>query len=174
MDSAVSGVIMIMLLLITAFTVAHGLINVQEAALETWSDWESRMTERRRTDLRPVESQTLDSGARVEITLLNEGDVKLSDFDRWDVIVEYDTSEADHRIEYVSFQGFSDDWWWTVKGLYIDASESTGEVFEPNVFNPGEEIVLQVWLTPTVGLTTTNQAMIVTPNGISASSIFTR
>ena len=174
MESAVSGVIVIILLLLTVFTVSQSFIFVQESALGSWRDWESRMTDRRRTDLRSVESETLDSGARVEITLLNEGDVKLSDFDRWDMIVEYDTSSAEHLIEYASHEGFGDDWWWTVEGVYLDASESTAEVFEPNVFNPGEEIVLQVWLTPTVGLTTTNQAVIVTPNGIRASSTFTR
>jgi hypothetical protein len=61
-----------------------------------------------------------------------------------------------------------------VEGLYLDASEGTEEVFDPDILNPGEEVVIQIWVSPPVGSPTTNLATVATPNGISASTAFTR
>jgi hypothetical protein len=46
-------------------------------------------------------------------------------------------------------------------------------VIEPGIFDPGEEIVITVKVSPSVGAGTTNLAVIATPNGITASTVFT-
>ena len=174
MDSAITGLIILALLLLTVFTVAQGYLSLQDRALGAWREMEMRMAERVHTDLAPVSAETKASGSIVELTLANEGDVKLADFDRWDVIVEYDASSGDHIIDWIPYEELTENRWWTVKGIYLDASAGITETFEPNILNPGEEVIIQLWLSPTVGLTTTNLATVATPNGISASQVFTR
>lgn len=62
---------------------------------------------------------------------------------------------------------------WTVEGIYLDAGGSVVEVFEPGIFNPDEEMVIQVKIDPAVGGGTTNMVTLSTPNGVSASAAFT-
>ncbi|NDJ86933.1 MAG: hypothetical protein GYB66_13710 [Chloroflexi bacterium] len=63
---------------------------------------------------------------------------------------------------------------WTVNGFYIDAGDDVNEAYEPEVLNPGEEIVVKLKLSPAIGPGTTIQATLVTPNGVSASAMETR
>lgn len=129
------------------------------------------MGERARTDLSPVGAETKNLGATVEVILSNEGDTKLADFDQWDVILEYKDGGGSCHTEWYPFGlGINE---WTKTGIYLDASTATGEVFDKGILNPGEEIVIQVSVSPWVGSPTTNLATVVTPNGISASTVFT-
>ena len=63
---------------------------------------------------------------------------------------------------------------WTVKGIYTDAAASQPEVFEPGIFNPGEELVVQLQLLPTIGMTTTNMIIIGTANGVTVPTLVNR
>jgi len=172
METALTGLIVIAILVLAILTIAHSYLSAQDALLESWQEMEARLGEQTRTDLSPIGAETKGGGAIVEVTLQNAGNTKLADFDRWDVIVEYDDAISDHIIEWLPYEELGGSRW-TVKGIYLDASEGTAEAFEPGILNPGEEIVVQMWLTPTVGMTTTNLATIVTPNGVTASTVFT-
>jgi len=106
------------------------------------------------------------------VVVTNDGNTRLADYDRWDVIVSYTSSGSDAIVERASYGGASDVSWW-VEGLYTDAETGSPEALEPTLFNPGEEMVIQVWLSPTVGLTTSNSVSVVTPNGIASTRVFT-
>ena len=103
----------------------------------------------------------------MEVTLKNEGNTKLADFDRWDVILQCESGD----VQWYPY-GAGDNTW-GVGGIYLDYSEGTGEVFDLNILNPGEEMVIWVSISPAVGSPTINTATIATPNGISASTVFT-
>lgn len=74
------------------------------------------------------------------------------------------------RLEYT--EGSLGDNQWTVEGIYMDASTSDPEVFEKGIFNPDEEMVIQMQVDPIVRAASDNLVMVSTPNGISASDIF--
>jgi archaellum component FlaF (FlaF/FlaG flagellin family) len=174
MDTAISGLIVISLLILTVFTVSYGYLNMQNGALATWSKLEQRAYSRARTDLQAVSASTNGSGDRVELALRNTGETRLADFDRWDVIVEYDATTADYVVDWLARDDLASPRWWSVQGIYQDYAQGQGEVFEANILNATEEIVIHLWLSPSVGITTTNRATIVTEKGIVATAIFTR
>jgi len=116
---------------------------------------------------------TTDGGNRVDITLRNSGNVKLADFSQWDVILQYTDFGATPRLGWFTYSsGAGAPGQWT-KDIYQIATSSP-EVFDPGILNPGEEMVIKVQVNYTVGSGTTNRAAIATPNGITASAVFTR
>ena len=130
------------------------------------------MGERTRTELSSVEASTKATGDTVEVILGNVGSTKLADFDQWDVILQYTDTGSVYRTRWYAY-GAGDNTW-TVSGIYLDASASTAEVIDPDILNPGEEIVIWVSVDPSVKLSTTNYATVATPNGITATTVFTR
>jgi len=167
METAITGLIVITVLLLAMLTLSHSFLSSQDAILESWRGMEERLGERARTDVSPLEAKTLPGGGTVEVTLKNEGDTKLADFDRWDVILQYQSGD----VQWYPKGSGANTWW--VEGIYLDYSEGTSEVFDLNILNPEEEIVIQITVSPSVGSPTTNLATIATPNGISASTFFT-
>ncbi len=171
MDTALTGLIVIMVFLLVVLLLFHGFLSAQEAVVESWQDMEKRMEERIRTDLSPLGTETSLGGTYVDVTLGNEGDVKLADFAQWDVIVQYSGSDGGDHVKWLPYNQLTDGW--TVEGIYVDASTSTDEVLDLDILNPGEEMVIQLWLSPTVKSPSINCATIATPNGITASTVFT-
>jgi hypothetical protein len=167
METAITGLIVITVLLLAILTLSHSFLSSQDAILGSWQEMEERMGERARTDISPLGATTNPVGDVVEVTLKNEGDTKLADFDRWDVILQYGSGS----VQWYPYGAGRNKWG---ESIYLDASEGTEEIFDPDILNPGEEIVIQVWLplTDTVPVGT-HLATIATPNGISASTVFT-
>ena len=162
MDTALSGLIIIMILLLAVITLSYSFLSTQEAVVDSWQEMEERMEERVRTDLLPIGAVPSSGGAYVYVTLRNEGSTKLTDFDQWDVIVQYD-STGDGNCDVVDWFSYYGEW-----------SEDIGDIFEPGIFNPGELMTITIGVSPEVTLTTTNNRVIIaTPNGITARTVFT-
>lgn len=166
MDTVITALIVIAVLLFAVMTLSERSLSAQDTIMESWREVEERMGERARTDLSIITTETKPGGGTVEITIRNEGSTKLADFEWWDVILQY-YEAGGYRVEWYPFGE------WSVEGIYLDASETIVETFDPNILNPGEEMVIWVSVSPAVVVATTNQATVVTPNGISASSVFT-
>jgi hypothetical protein len=167
METAIPAIIIIGLLVLATLTLTEQSLSSQDAVSKSWREMQERLEERASTDLSPVEAQTINAGATVELTLRNDGDTKLTDFDRWDVILQYGSGSG--NAEWYPYGSGSNEW--DVQGIYLDASKSTPEAFDPDILNPGEEMVIWVWVSPPVG---THWATVATPNGITASTVFTR
>ena len=157
METIIPALIIITLLLLTTLTISEQSLASQEAVSESYREMQERLEERARTDLTPVGAETISAGSVVSMTLRNDGDTKLADFDRWDVILQYGGN-----AEWYPY-GSGDEYW----------TRTINEACEPGILNPGEEMTIWVWVSPPVGSPTTNLATIVTPNGISASTFFT-
>jgi hypothetical protein len=167
METTITGLIVITVLLLAILTLSYSFLSAQDAVLESWQEMEERLGERARTDISPLEATTNPLGDIVEVTFKNEGDTKLADFDRWDVILQYGNGD----VQWYPYGAGRSKW---LEDIYLDASEGTGEIFDLNILNPKEEIVIQIWLplTDTVPVGT-HLATVATPNGISASTVFT-
>ena len=171
METIITGLIIISLLLVVVFTIAEVLLSSQEAILASWREMEERLGERARTNLSPVAAQTISSGAVVQVTIRNDGDTKLADFDHWDVILQYYDGAGSYYTEWYPFGSGTNEW--DVWDIFLDAP-TVDEVYDINILNPGEEAVIWISVSPAVGVGTTNLATIATPNGITASTVFTR
>ena len=128
--------------------------------------------EQARTELSLIGTATEDSGAIAKVTLENVGSVKLDSFSRWDVMIQYYDSDGDYYIHWLPYTSSADPGanQWTVQGIYLN-SISDPELFEPDILNPGEEVVLKARLSPSVVVTQT-MMVVTTANGISATAIF--
>lgn len=175
METAIVSVICIALIVIGGMTMSQGFLTSVDntsAALEKLS---KRDEEIMRTELSSINA-TLPSANTLEMTLRNSGQIKLASFDKWDVIVQYyDNSDA----YYVKWLSYTDNITlgnnqWKKSGIYLNAADETSEVFEPGILNPGEEMVIEAKLNPSVGDNTTNLMVVSTPNGIPTSITFER
>ncbi|MBK8902290.1 MAG: hypothetical protein IPM53_13975 [Anaerolineaceae bacterium] len=175
MESLITVILVVTLILFAGLNVFQETLDAQNDLAATWQEMEDLSGERARTALTPISSTIKNNGATVEVIFKNDGSTKLADFDRWDLFLQYYTDGATYEIDwypYVSAVPGSNQW--TNAGIYVDATTAQGEVFEPGILNPGEEIVIQVQVAPSVGLTSTNMLAISTEYGIQASTIITR
>jgi hypothetical protein len=166
METVIPAAIIIGLLLLAMLTMTEQALFAQEIAAESWLEMQERQGEWNRTSLSVVEA--ISDGNFVTVTLENDGDTKLADFDQWDVILEYKGSDGTYYKGWYPYIEPPLGWWendWT-ENIHDDA-------FDPGIFNPGEEMTIRISVTPTIKTGTTNKAIIATPNGVTASTVFT-
>jgi hypothetical protein len=175
MESLITVILVVTLILFAGLNIFQETLEAQDALTTTWQEMEEISGDRARTTLTPISSTIKSNGAIVEVIFKNEGSTKLTDFDRWDIFMQYYTDSASYRSDwypYVAVYPGSNQW--TNAGIYVDASTAQPEVYEPGILNPGEEIIIQLQLMPTIGMTTTNMLTLSTEYGIQASTIITR
>jgi hypothetical protein len=183
MDSAISSLILFTVGIYTALTLSHTYLENQGLL---WGAEQSRQVQtmaRAQTALTLRNVETQGDGAWVALTVRNSGQTRLADYEKWDLIVEYYSApefwEApqpyDLNIVRLRYTDAPPTWGeWTVSGLFVDAQGLQPEAFDPGIFNPDEEMVIQARLAPSVALTTTNRITLGTPNGVVVSGHFLR
>jgi len=151
MESAIPAVIILTLLLVLSMTLAEQILVSHQVAAESWMAMEERQLDRSQTRISVVEANA-PSGTRVQVLVRNDGQTKLADFDQWDVILR-----ADNMADWYAYPS---DWM-----VEID------EGIELDILNPGETMTVTLDL-DSVG--SNNIVVLMTPNGVSASQVFTR
>jgi hypothetical protein len=168
MESVITAVIMISLLVLLIFGVAQHLLASQAVISDSSRAMEERLGERARTGLTASGSAVAPLGNAVTVTLKNTGNTKLADFQQWDVILQYTGADDSSQAKWYAYPSQ-----WTAQ-IYQSVSPAVTEVIEPGILNPGEYVSVQVTLSPAVKIGTTNVATVAAPNGIGATTIFTR
>ena len=167
MEASIAALIVLTVVLFGVLTLTYAYISAQDTILESWREMEERLGDRARTQISSVGAEFQEPWLNiVDVTLRNEGDTKQADFDQWDVIVQYDTdNDGDHDVvEWLRYHDPPSNGEW---------SQNIGEVFEPDIFNPGEVMTITL-VVSSVEISSTGVAIIATPNGISTSKDFTR
>jgi archaeal flagellar protein FlaF len=170
METAITVVILIGLLIISVVGLAQFSMSTQATIADSSRLMQERVTEISRTSIAALSATTIAPGDSIQFTLKNSGSTKLADFEHWDVILQY-SDGLNTQIKWYPYGTGTNQW--TVSGIYQSTSPSVPEVIDPGIFNPGEEMVLTVNVSPSVGLGTLNLAVIDTPNGVTASTVFT-
>ena len=173
MDSLFTTLICVALIILAVLSLSQSVLSSVDAVSMSWREMQEVTEERARTELSLVETTTESAGAIAKITLENGGSEKLDSFDRWDVMIQYYDSSGDYHIRRLPYTSDADPGanQWTVQGIYLNATTDP-ELFEPDILNPGEEVVLKARLSPSVVVTQT-MMVVATANGISATAIFT-
>lgn len=181
MESAIASIILFSVGIFAAMTISQTFLETQDSIWASEQIRQEETLERDRTDIAIIDAETQGAGSIVRVKIRNSGKVKLADFDRWDVVVQYYSDPIFfedpniYNVDWLPYTaGSLGDMQWIVSGIYVDAASLTPEVFEPGILNPDEEMVIQARLAPTVAMTTTNMITINTHNGISSSSHFIR
>ena len=177
MSNVVTALFAIAIILGGTATLTASTFSSASTVSASLEDMVERRGERARTQLTLVQADIAGSGPDVDISLRNTGQVPLANFDRWDVVIRYyqKTNNREltvRRLVYTS--GTPTDGQWTVEGIYLDASSSTPEVFDPGILNPGEEVVLRLTISPAVPNNTDNLVKIATDNGVTVEAPFSR
>ena len=172
MESAIVALICIALVVVGGMTLSQGFLSSMDTSSAGLEEMSERAGEIMRTELSPL-GAVQPSANSLEVTLENSGQTKLSDFESWDVIVQYYDGNGTYHVEWLPYAaGTPGNNQWTDEGIYLDAGTETPEAFEPGIVNPMEELVIEARMNPPVGEDTTNLIVITTPNGIPASVSF--
>lgn len=170
METAITGLIIIGLLILVVVGLTTTALTTQAQLAESSRVMQERAGERVRTNITPTSATVSASGDVVYMIVKNIGTTKLTDFDQWDVILQY-TGGGTSQVAWYPYGNGANHW---TAQIYQVAASLTAESFEPGVLNPGEELVIAVQVLPIVDTSTVNLATTATPNGITASMVFTR
>ena len=173
METVVSALIVIALLILAIVGLSQVSISTQASIAESAGLMQERTGDRARTNVTSLGAQTTvldETTDAVQVTLKNSGSIKLSDLEQWDVILQYTDGTDNPVVKWYTPGGGTNQW---SAAIYSDATSQIPEVIEPGIFNPGEEMIVTIKVSPSVGTGSTNLAVIATPNGITASTVFT-
>lgn len=169
METLIVSLICIALVVFGGMTMSQGFLTSVDTSTMGLEEIGQRDENIMRTDLSTV-SASQPAPNTLELTLENSGQTKIADFNKWDVIVQYYDDAGIYYTKWLPYtEETLDDNEWEV--VWIQLNGET-EVFEPNVLNPAEQIMIRAQLDPPVGAGTTNMVVVATPNGIPASAYF--
>lgn len=169
METAIISIVCIALVVFGGMTMAQGFITSVDASTSGLEEMSQRDEQILRTELTPRDT-TLTGNDTLELIIENTGQTKLSDYELWDIIVQFYDETGTYHVEWLPFTSSSpggDEW--TVSWIRLNGST---EIFEQNILNPGEHIMLTIKLDPAVGPGTTNLVVVSTPSGVTASTYF--
>ena len=169
METAITALIVIGVMILTIVGLTNSSLSAQAALMDASLALQEREGERIRTVLTATDTAVDPTGEFVQMTIHNAGSTLLSDFERWDAIVEYADGSTNHLL-WLPYGTDPNQW---SAAIFEDAATSLPEAFDPNLLNPGEDLVVTVRLSPVVGTGTTNRLTLVTPNGVTAAAAFT-
>ncbi len=169
METAIVSLICIALIVFGGMTMSQGFMTSVDSTSAGLEEISNRGEEIMRTEL-TTGNATVQASTQLQVNLENGGQTKLASFDKWDVIVQYYDETQSYQVVWLPYtEGTPGNNEWTVAGIYLNGQP---EAFEPNIFNPKEELQIQANLNPPVGDNTTNLVVISTPNGVPASIPF--
>lgn len=171
METAIVSIICIALVVFGGMTMSQGFITSVDASTTSLEEIGQQNETIMRTELTPV-STSQPAANTLEAILQNTGQTQIVDFNKWDIIVQYYDGTGTYHVEWLPYteEALGDNEWELV-WLRLDGVD---EIFEPNVLNPEEQIMIRLQLNPSVGAGTTNMLVVATPGGITASTYFSR
>lgn len=170
METAIVSLLCIALIVFGGMTMSKGFLTSVDASTAGLENISQRDETTMRTSLASVDTST-PSADTLEVVLENSGQVKLANYDKWDIIVQYYDDTGNYDIKWLPYtEGTLGDNEWEVAWIRLENGDP--EVFEPNVLNPEEHIKIRIKLNPSVGVGTTNMVVVATPSGITTSTYF--
>ena len=162
----------------SALSVTQASLTSATDASAAWQQMVEDSGDRRRTNLTLIQADIGGSGSDVRISFRNSGQTSLAKFPQWDLVLQYYSSvnNQDLKIAWLPHTTSTppDSGEWRVEGIYQDATGLVPEVYEPNILNPGEEMIVQIRIVPDIPANTDNRATIGVANGITLAAPFSR
>jgi hypothetical protein len=170
METAFVSMICVALIVIGGMTMARGFLTSMDSTSTSIDSISQRTEEIMRTNMSVID--LVETGRdTLHITLQNTGQVKLSEYAKWDVIVHYTDSGSISRVTWLPYvEGMPAGNQWSVSSILT--LNDVPEVFEPGIFNTDEKMVMQLELNPQI-LEDSNAVVVITaPNGVTITRAF--
>jgi hypothetical protein len=135
MESILLSFISLALIIISTVTMTMSTLNSAAKLSESWKAMQEKASILQKTQIVGVPPANY-TGGIIELTIKNEGQVNLSDFNHWDVIVEDRSGGVRYLTYSPSYPPASNQW--AIHGIYI--SDSAPEVFDLSILDPGEQL----------------------------------
>ncbi len=174
METVIISIMCIALMVFGGMTMSQGFMTSVDTSTMGVSEIGQRTETIMRTELTPISAglTSIPGTDPLDIVLENTGQTKIADFDKWDVIVQYWDTTGVYHVEWLRYvESDAGTYEWEVYWIRLDGQPET---FEPDVLNPGEQIMIRTFLSPIVGVGTTNMVVISTPSGVTSTTYFTR
>lgn len=160
----------IALIILGGMTLSQGILTSADTAALSVDMIGVREGEIMRTDVTALRAEYLSWSDLLRVTVDNNGQTKLSSFGKWDLIVHYYDDSGSYYSEWLPYtDGILGDNEWQKARICLNGQP---EFFEPNLLNPGEELVILASVSPLPGDVTGGNTTITTPNGICESISF--
>ncbi len=170
METLLVSLVSLALIIVSSVTMAINTLQSTNKAADSWKQMETQSSEIIRTDIVALPPQNYAGGA-IDLTVENGGQTNLSNFNQWDVIVQYQTGGVTYLTYTPNYPPGGDNEW-TVEAIY--SSGETPEIFDPGVLDPGEHMVVAIVINPEIETGETCKITISTPNGVKSQTQVTR
>ena len=165
MENALPSLVIGALLLVASALVTHSNIQAQAQLSATFREMQQRLGDRAQTELK-ISGATLQPDLHtLDLSVLNEGQTRLSDYARMDLLVIYDTASG-RVTKWLPFSTAVAGDTWSLTSISDDG-------FEPGLLNPGETAQIVVDLAEPAITDQSNRIVIVADSGAATSAPFT-
>jgi archaellum component FlaF (FlaF/FlaG flagellin family) len=165
MDNAIPALVIGAILLVASSIMARGTLHTYDQLDSSIKEMESRMGEQTRTRLAVTAADLDDDRDTLVLSLRNDGQTRLANFDRVDVIVTFFVAATAQTLWLPYESGAPTPASWTILSIADD-------VHEPGILNPGETAQIQVEIGSIVEAARTNLIVIATDTGSSVTFPF--
>jgi archaellum component FlaF (FlaF/FlaG flagellin family) len=164
METSIPALLVTAILMITTVVLARSGFTSLDELGQSWQVMEERLNDQTHTELAAVETRIDESLANITVRLRNDGQTKIADYARMDVVVQYFSESGERYVRWIPYtSGGLQSNSWTVESISNDA-------FEPKVLNPGEVLEMQIRVNPPLGIGTTGWVIVATENGVTVSA----
>ena len=164
METSIPALLIAAIMMITTVVMARSGYSSVDLLGKSWQGMGQRLEERAHTDLSVVSTSIDEGKANINVRLRNDGEVKMADWARMDIVVQYSSESGTRYARWIPYtSGSLSSNTWTVTNIESDT-------FEPGVLNPGETLEVQIRINPTMGPGTTGWVIVSTENGITVSA----
>src|SRR5262245_60715411 len=140
MENALAALIMFTIGIFAAMNLANTFFSSQATLIAAQQIMETRLDDQSSTNVQATRDTTKSNGQLLEVTLKNIGTTDLSDFDRWDLLVQYSAGEDAYQIAYLPYNSTLSANRWRVAAIYAGTGGATPELYDKGALNPGEEL----------------------------------
>ena len=167
METSIPALLIAAIIMISTVVMARSGYTSVDRMAQSWQVMEERLGQQARTELTVVETRVDDSKANLTVRLRNDGQTKIADYARMDVLVQYFSESGERYVRWIPYtSGALESNTWTVESI-------SNDTFEPNVLNPGEILEMQIRINPPIGAGSTGWIIVSTENGVTATASVT-
>jgi len=168
MESILISFVTLVLIIVSTVTLTMNTVNSSAKLTDSWKAMQEKANTIRRTEIVSCPPESY-AGGIIDLVVKNTGQVNISDFAHWDVIVESQNGGVDSMKYSANYPPENSQW--AIKGIFI--SENVTEVFDLNILNPGEQMVIGINPTGMIDVAKTVKITLSTAEGITSQCFFT-
>lgn len=171
MESLFVSLISVALVIVATVTMTMSLFTSTVNVTDSWRKIEARSELMLHTSIQTNPPASYNGGA-IQLMVANNGEVNLANFDKWDVIVEYQSGQINYLSHTANPVSGTNEW--TVAGIYLSTNTSMPEVFDIGILNSWETAKIVLNVDPEIGPGESARITVSTDNGVTSQCIVTR